>query len=52
MAFLSRTKIKKEIESVKKAIETLKETKQKCEDGLLVNEIVLKAFEDALIRLG
>ena len=45
---LSKTKIKKEIEAVKKSIAQLQETIQKCEDGILVNEIVLNAFENKL----
>ena len=45
---LSRTKIKVEIDATKKAITSLQETIKKCENGILVNQIVLKAFEDAL----
>ncbi len=45
---LSRTKIKAEIENTKKAITSLQDTVKKCEDGILINQIVLKAFEDAL----
>ncbi len=45
---LSKTAIKKEIEHVKKSISQLQETIKKCEDGLLVNEIVLNAFQARL----
>ena len=46
---LSRTAIKIEIEHSNKAIATLQRQIKKCENGILVNKIVLKAFEDALI---
>ena len=42
---LSRTRIKEEIAATKEAIKKLQETAKRCEDGILVNEIVLAAFE-------
>ncbi len=45
---LSRTHVKKEIEATKKAIESLKETIKKCENGILINKIVLEGFETYL----
>ena len=47
---LSNTRIKKEIEAVKEAIKKLIETSKKCEDGVLVNNLVLDAFNAALER--
>ncbi len=47
---LSNTKLKEEIEGVKEAIKKLLETKQKCEDGVLINQIVLEAFENKLLK--
>ena len=41
---LSNTKLKEEIDATKKAIESMKETIKKCEDGIEVNRIVLEAF--------
>lgn len=45
---LSRTKLKAEIEATKEAMKKIKETKDRCEDGLEVQAIVLNAFETVL----
>ena len=48
---LSRTKVKEEITSTKKALESLKETIKRCEDGISINKIVLEGFETYLSSL-
>ena len=45
---LSKTKLKKEIEGVEAALDALAETIKKCEDGILVNNIVLESFRKQL----
>ena len=47
---LSKTKLKKEIEGVEDALNTLAETIKKCEDGILVNNIVLESFKAELAK--
>ncbi len=47
---LSKTKLKKEIEGVEDALDKLAETIKKCEDGILVNNIVLESFKTELAR--
>ena len=45
---LSKTKLKAEIDATKKAIESMSETIRKCENGILINSIVLEAFKNEL----
>ena len=45
---LSKEKLQKEIATIKKAIADIKETEKKCGEGILINEIVLRAFEEEL----
>ncbi len=49
---LSRTKVKAEITATKEAIESMKGTIKKCEDGILVNKIVLNGFETYLSSMN
>ena len=45
---LNSKRLKEEIETVKNSIVILEETKIKCDSGILLNKIVLKAFEEEL----
>ena len=45
---ISNSRLKEEITAVKTALSNLRETIKKCEDGIWLNELVLKTFEDAL----
>ena len=45
---LSKQKLQAEITSTKAAIKSLQETMSKCEDGILINQLVLQCFEEAL----
>lgn len=46
---LTEKRIKEEIKAVRQAIDKLKKIQRDTISGVEVNEIVLKAFEDALI---
>ena len=47
---LSKTKLKKEIESMKEVLEKIEKTKKQCEDGIELNSFVLEAFKAELAR--
>ena len=46
---LSRKVLKEQIEASKEAIKKIEDTKQKCEEGLDINKLVLEAFEAKLL---
>lgn len=49
---LDKVRLEKEIKAVKEAIENLKKILVDSKDGIELNEIVLKSFEDALNNLN
>ncbi len=47
---LSKEKLQTEIDATSAALKSMKDTIKKCEDGIIINEIVFAAFKAELAR--